>query len=315
MDRNSRLEILAEYQRIPRPETETLMIEEWLREIPFVLSANIHGGALVANYPFDGSIDGDTKPSPSPDDATFQALARSYSKYNMAMKTQRPKCAPNENFKEGITNGAAWYSVSNGMQDYNYMESNCFELTLEISCEKYPSATKLPEFWKENRKSLLNFILQVHGGVKGMVYGRSADGQLPLADATIRVVNITDPDDPVHIRHYVTSNQNGDYFRLLRPGKYLIGAIKPGYEPMLINVTIKHLPDVGDATYEEAQRADFILVKLSRYSESRSISHLSSDDGFDVEQLEALFNAVDKQASGYRKGFEDVEEDEEEDED
>ncbi|VDL94479.1 unnamed protein product [Schistocephalus solidus] len=63
MDRNSRLEIL-----------------EWLREIPFVLSANIHGGALVANYPFDGSIDGDTKPSPSPDDATFHLNYRAHLK-------------------------------------------------------------------------------------------------------------------------------------------------------------------------------------------------------------------------------------------
>lgn len=47
------------------------MIKDWLESIPFVLSANIHGGALVANYPFDGSIDGRRRKSPTPDNAVF----------------------------------------------------------------------------------------------------------------------------------------------------------------------------------------------------------------------------------------------------
>lgn len=48
-----------------------------------------------------------------------------------------------------------------GMQDYNYLETNCFEITLELGCEKYPPAKDLPRYWEENKKALLNFVLQV----------------------------------------------------------------------------------------------------------------------------------------------------------
>lgn len=46
------------------------------------------------------------------------------------------------------------------MQDFNYLHSNAFEITLELSCCKYPSASdgKLTEEWDNNKEALLSYM-------------------------------------------------------------------------------------------------------------------------------------------------------------
>jgi carboxypeptidase D len=46
-------------------------------------------------------------------------------------------------FVGGITNGAAWYPLYGGMQDWNYLHGECLELTLEINEEKWPPASQV----------------------------------------------------------------------------------------------------------------------------------------------------------------------------
>ena len=70
-------------------------------------------------------------------------------------------------FKDGITNGAHWYDLKGGMQDFNYVRTNAFEVTFELSCCKYAPGSDLPAEWEYNRKPILNYIASTHRGVRG----------------------------------------------------------------------------------------------------------------------------------------------------
>ncbi|KAG7032883.1 Carboxypeptidase SOL1, partial [Cucurbita argyrosperma subsp. argyrosperma] len=60
-----------EYAR--QPETKAIM--KWMRDIHFTASATLHGGALVANYPWDGTADKRKDYYACPDDQTFRFMA------------------------------------------------------------------------------------------------------------------------------------------------------------------------------------------------------------------------------------------------
>ncbi|KAJ8917356.1 hypothetical protein NQ315_002378 [Exocentrus adspersus] len=206
-----------EYNKVIQPETQAVM--DWILSEPFVLSANLHNGALVANYPYDDTPDGLTHENLSPDDKIFKDLAHTYANAHRIMHQGIPcPMFPDERFTGGITNGAKWYTVTGGMQDWNYLVAGCMEITLEIGCYKYPYADKLPEYWLDNKDALMAYMEQVHKGVSGFV--TSTIGH-PIAHAEIIVEGI---------KHPVKSGKDGDYWRILLPGKYNLTVAARGYE-------------------------------------------------------------------------------------
>ena len=60
------------------------------------------------------------------------------------------------------------------MQDFNYLFSNCFEITVEVSCCKYPLVEDLVPQWNANKNSLIKYLKKVHQGIKGHVLDKKA---------------------------------------------------------------------------------------------------------------------------------------------
>ncbi|TMS38359.1 hypothetical protein L596_005101 [Steinernema carpocapsae] len=239
-------------------EPEVLAVGQWILSSPFVLSANFHEGDLVANYPFDSSmIPQSSTYARSPDDVTFKDLARTYASNHAHMaKNDHAPCdgtaADAFARQGGITNGAKWYSVSGGMQDFNYLGTNTFEITVEMSCEKFPNSATLPRFWDDNKKSLFAYMWKAHSGIKGLVLNGVT--QQPIAEAVIWVTNITSGQQEEPIKHPVTTWKTGDYFRLLTPGQYLVRASADGYENAVQQVNITN------EVHNEAKPLNFKLM-------------------------------------------------------
>lgn len=91
------------------------------------------------------------------DHVIFRRLAEIYATNHLSMHKSRE-------FQGGITNGAQWYVLYGGMQDWNYETMGCFEITLEVSEIKYPRAETLDSFWMENLPAMLAFMERVHTG-------------------------------------------------------------------------------------------------------------------------------------------------------
>lgn len=122
-----------------------------------------------------------------------------------------------ETFPGGITNGASWYVLYGGMQDWIYLHTSGYEITVEMGCYKYPFTRELPKYWADNRAPLLAFMEEVRKGVAGFIFEKSTNK--PIPGVSIKVVGID---------HEVISAQDGDFWRLLLPGQYNITFNAPG---------------------------------------------------------------------------------------
>ncbi|XP_052235501.1 carboxypeptidase M-like [Dreissena polymorpha] len=148
------------------------------------------------------------------DDDTFQYLALTYARSHHTMaKTGGNECGQylEKYFKNGISNGADWYSVLGSMQDYNYLAEGIFEITIEFSCCHFPNASSLPDYWVENKDALVNYLLLAHMGVKGYIRDQNNN---PLNGAVLSLKGRAFPT--------FRSKHGGQYFRLLMPGTYTL---------------------------------------------------------------------------------------------
>lgn len=178
-------------------EPETMHIMNFQAERQFALSANFHGGAVCVNYPWDS-----TKVR-HPFDALLQDLSIRYSKENAPMYRSR-------SFNRGITNGADWYVVRGGMQDWSYVFHNDLQVTVELSNRKWPSYSQIPGYYADNKESIMVYAEAVHQG---------AGFKLPTkVEGTVKIKKIMTNGQKKDLGSY--GYRGGEFFKVLDIGEY-----------------------------------------------------------------------------------------------
>ncbi len=203
-----------------QPET-TAMIN-FVDTMSFVMSANMHGGAELVNYPFDSWVSDDPEHRHA-DHEWWQLVSHEYAdtaRFYSPSSYMNPSGA---SFDRGITHGGDWYVVYGSRQDYLNYYAATRELTLELSWDKILPPDQLPAHWEYNYRSLLNYIRQASYGIRGVVTDQATG--LPVV-ATIEIAGHDKNNSEVFSEPY-----HGSFFRPLLAGTYDVVVSAPGYLP------------------------------------------------------------------------------------
>ncbi|MEX0983407.1 MAG: M14 family zinc carboxypeptidase, partial [Bacteroidales bacterium] len=182
-------------------EPENIHMIRFLEKHRFNLSANMHSGAEVVNYPWDYTY------TLHPDDDWYRFISREYADGVHAVE-------PNYmlGFDNGITNGAVWYIITGGRQDFVNYFLHGREVTLELSDIKKLPSELLDPYWSYNQWSLINYISQARYGVHGKVTCRRTGVPAP---AEIRVMDHDSNNSWVR-----SDSVYGSFYRYLKEGVY-----------------------------------------------------------------------------------------------
>lgn len=237
-------------------EPETAAFMNWGFAHSVNHSLMFHGGELVANYPYDGTANGNSYYATAPDDISLVSLSRTYADHNPSMFANNSDAS----FWNGICNGADWYVVRGGQQDWNYVYRGTWDITMEIGT-KWPDGSTLPSYWNENLESMLEFAERAQEGVRGVVTDSVTGAPLRT---TLKVQGNLQPSygDP----------DAGDYHRLIMPGTYNLEISAPGHVTELLN---NFVVPVGPAA-----RRDIALEPTQTDLQPVSYTILDSGNGF-----------------------------------
>tara|TARA_Y100000385_G_scaffold13065_1_gene13315 strand:+ start:3277 stop:4827 length:1551 start_codon:yes stop_codon:yes gene_type:complete len=229
-------------------QEETIIFMDLADSIPFNMSCNIHTGSEVFNYPWD------MWENLTADDDWWQHVARAYvdTLYNYSSNYFT-------SFNDGITNGADWYEIHGGRQDFMNYFNYCREFTLEMSNDKIPNPSYLPDIWDANAASLVNYVEQSLFGLRGLITD-SITG-FPLKARVEILAHDTDSS------HVYSNLPVGNYHRYLAQGNYDITFSKNGYSTKTINKDIY----TNLATVLNVQLAPLSMVGLFENKKPKAI--------------------------------------------
>ncbi len=201
-----------------QPETVAWM--NFANSHDFVMSANTHGGAEVANYPWDAWTSSQRTHA---DNSWWQYVSKEFAD---TAKANGPAGYFTDVTSSGYTEGGDWYVVNGGRQDYMNYFKHCREETIEISATKEVAANLLPNYWGYLYRSFLNYLEQSLYGVRGII--TDACNGNPIKAKVL--VNSHDIDSS----HVYSSLPIGNYHRPIIAGTYSITYSAVGYQSQTV---------------------------------------------------------------------------------
>ncbi len=207
-------------------QEETIAFMAFADSVQGTVSANLHGGAEVANYPWD------TWAKLHPDNDWWVDVCRRYAD---TVHAHAPSYVFDD-LNNGITNGYAWYSISGGRQDYLNYYAYCRELTLEVSNTKLLPESQLDNYWNYHHRSLINYIKEAWYGMRGIVID-SITGD-PVAGKIF--AHLHDADSS----HIYSDAATGKWFRPAYPSSYTLSFSASGYKTKTIQITAPPLDTI-----------------------------------------------------------------------
>ena len=153
------------------PQENQAMID-YVSAHHFLLSANLHGGSEVMNYPWD-CFTSASRPHPQAEwwrevGQRFVDSARVVDNYCFRDVSQ-----------SGVIAGGDWYVIHGGRQDYMNYYHRCLEMTMEVSSIKTLQSERLPHYWQVLATSLINYIDEIHSLPEDVAI-RNPQSTLPL---------------------------------------------------------------------------------------------------------------------------------------
>lgn len=179
-------------------EIEVIHIMNFQKTRNFSLSANFHGGAVVVNYPWDSTYE------LHPQDELIKGFSKGYADLNGPMRES------NE-FPGGIVNGARWYVVKGGMQDWSSAYHGDLQVTIELSDIKWPDYSQIDQFYRDNKDSLYYYLEQIH-------HGAGFSFAIPELEGTVEINKV---DKDISSRLGTFGFSKGEFYKVLPKGRYL----------------------------------------------------------------------------------------------
>ena len=179
-----------------QPETKAVMTFQAKRQ--FALSANFHGGAVCVNYPWDATY-------------TRHPFTQLVKDLSLKYANENPEMRNSTRFNGGVTNGADWYVLKGGMQDWSYHWHNDLQVTVELSGSKWPRYSRIAGYYKDNKESLFVYMRDIHQGAGFKLANSKKSGSVKIH----QVMNNGSLKDQG--KYGFT---NGEFYKYLEQGEY-----------------------------------------------------------------------------------------------